>query len=102
MSYPYGVRKKVIVFVLDDELLQKYGSINWADLLAKGKPDIVANGSKNSCGREVVRRLVELGFLHPIKDLVPLALGLDIAAFGEFERMIEEQKKNGKIESTPI
>jgi len=93
MSYPYGVRKKVVFFVFDEDEnnLKKY--------VLCGKPsNFVARGSLRSCGREIVRQLISLGFLHPINDLVPLALFSDMGAFGEFVKQIEEKKNGKKIE----
>lgn len=97
MSYPYGARKEVLVFILDESKKDSR-----AYLLQGAAPSFDAVGSPRSCGREVVRQLIGLGFLHPVKDLVPLALFSDIAAFGEFVRVIDEQKKNGKLKGVPI
>jgi len=104
-----GVQKEVWVYVFDirspnspfgsnkDERRTKLlKTLKW------NRPDFVSKGSARSCGRDVVRRLYELGFLLPMKDLAPLALGLDMAVFGELNRLIDEQKKTGKIESVPI
>lgn len=112
MSYPNGVRKEVWVFIFDTKSPNSpFNSIKAdkrVDLLKKLReeenvtPDFIAEGSMRSCGRFVARKLYERGFLHPVKDLAPLALGLDIAAFGEMVRLIDEQKKSGKDESVPI
>ena len=109
MSYPNGVRKEIWVYVFDikspNSPLGSEEDSRRKRLLANlkwNKPDFVSSGSSKSCGRDVVRRLVRMGFLHPVNDLVPLALGLDIAAFGEMVRIIDEQKKNGKTKSVPI
>ena len=112
MSYPNGVRKEVWVFIFDTKSQNSpFDSIKAdkrVDLLKNLRekenvtPDFIAEGSMRHCGRIVARKLYEQGFLHPVKDLAPLALGLDIAAFGEMVRIIDEQKNNGKTQSVPL
>ena len=109
MSYPNGVRKEVWVYVFDikspNSSLRTEEDVRRKRLLDNlkwNKPDFVSSGSAKSCGRDVVRKLVGLGFLHPVNDLAPLALGLDMAAFGELIRLIDERKSIGKTQSVPI
>jgi len=104
MSYPYGVRKKVFVFILDENSLVVDKRIH---TLQKIRPDIKAEGSERSCGREIVKKLISRGFLHPVMDLGGFALFADMNNFGnilksEVARQIEEQKNNVKNESVPI
>jgi len=112
MSYPNGVRKEVWVYVFDikspNSPLRTEEDVRRKRLLDNlkwNKPDFVSSGSAKSCGRDVVRKLYERGFLHPMKDLAPLALGLDFnppRVFDEMIRLNKEQKKNGKTQSVPI
>ena len=109
MSYPNGVRKEVWVYVFDIKSPNSpFGSKEDSrrkrlkESYQWNKPDFVSSGYTKSCGRDVVRKLVGLGFLHPVNDLAPLALGLDMAAFGELIRLIDEQKSIGKSQSVPI
>ena len=109
MSYPNGVRKEVWVYVFDikspNSPIGSEEDSRRKRLLANlkwNKPDFVSSGSSKSCGRDVVRKLVGLGFLHPVNDLAPMALGLDMAAFGELIRIIDEQKVIGKNKSVSL
>ena len=104
MSYPNGVRKEVWVFVFDKQPPNSpFINTDRRVKLLKGlkaeknvTPDFVAEGSMSSCGREIVRKLIGLGFLK-LGDMVRLTLGIDLSAFGELAdggivKKIDEQK----------
>lgn len=110
-----GCKKEVWVFVFDvrspNSPFESVKPDRRVGLLKKLRdesgltPDFVSNGSMRSCGRDVVRRLYDRGFLNPMKDLAPMALGLDIEppkVFQEMVRLTEEQKKGEKIKDVPI
>lgn len=111
MSNSNGVKKEIWFYIFDvrssNSLFGTTKPDRRVSKLVKLKeegitPDFVAEGSMRACGRFVTRKLYERGFLHPLKDLAPLALGLDITALPEIVRLIDEQKKNEKTESVPI